>query len=185
MGQLQQSTFTVVCGLLVIFLYLGLLLVEAGSVRSKNVSTVFTRGLACFTISVIISWVCGFAFALSPGHSFIGFHPDFFGLHSLPSNTSLDRYFLTAVVASLPSALSAGPVAEKMHMSGQFVLATLLAGILFPIPAHWVWAEEGWLRVRGVKDTGGALVVHTVGGMADRGLYLSFCRLLGSPQNIV
>ena len=162
----QQSSVTVVCGLLVTLSYLGLLLVEAGSVRRKNVSTVFTRGFTCFSISVVIFWVCGYAFALSPGHSFIGFHPDFFGLHFLPSNSSLDRFFLTSVVASLPSALSAGPVAERAHMSGQLVLATLLAGILFPIPAHWVWAEEGWLRVRGVKDTGGALVVHAVGGVA-------------------
>ena len=166
MSELQQSSITVVCGLLVILLYLGLLLVEAGSVQSKNVSTVFTRGFACFTISVVIFWVCGFSFAISPGHSFIGFHPDFFGLHSLPSNSSLDRFFLTAVVASLPSALSAGPVAERAHMSGQLVLTTLLTGILFPIPAHWVWADDGWLRVRGVKDTGGALVVHAVGGVA-------------------
>ena len=82
--EVEQSTLTVVCGLLVTLFYLGLLLVEAGSVRSKNVSTVFTRGFTCFTISVVIFWVCGFAFALSPGHVFIGFHPDFFGVTPFP-----------------------------------------------------------------------------------------------------
>ena len=162
----EESMFAVVCGLLVILLYLGLLLIEAGSVRSKNVSTVFTRGLACFAISIVLFWICGYAFAVSPGHSFIGFHPDFFGLHSLPSNSSLERFFLTAVMTSLPSALAAGPVAERAHITGQFVLATFLAGVIFPIPAHWVWADDGWLRVRGVKDTGGALVVHVIGGVA-------------------
>ena len=117
-SDVEESMFAVVCGLLVILMYLGLLLIEAGSVRSKNVSTVFTRGLACFAISIVLFWICGYAFAVSPGHSFIGFHPDFFGLHSLPSNSSLERFFLTAVVTSLPSALTAGPVGFGLTMAG-------------------------------------------------------------------
>ena len=51
----DSSLMQVLSGLFVLVLQLGLQLVEAGSIRSKNTSTVFMRGLACLTISVVIS----------------------------------------------------------------------------------------------------------------------------------
>ena len=173
MAEVESPLTEVVCGCLVLLSYLGLLLVEAGSVRSKNVASIFTRGFVCLALTIVIFWMFGYAFAFSTGHPFIGFW-DKFGLGSVVP-TELGHWFLTAVVAALPSALAAGPVAERCHLTGHLVLALFLAGLLFPLPAHWTMAEGGWLQERGVRDAGGALAVHAVGGVAG----LVGCLLVG------
>ena len=164
----------VVCGCLVLLLHLGHLLVEAGSVRKKNVSCVFTRGLLCLALSTTAFWLCGYALAFSPGSGFQGLSFSHLALHSLPPS-SLGHWFLTASLASLPSVIAAGPLAERSHPTSHLVVAPLLAGLVLPLPAHWLWAPEGWLRVQGVRDAGGVLVVHGVGGV----LGLVACALVG------
>jgi len=37
--------------------------------------------------------------------------------------------------------------------------------VLFSIPAHWMWAPNGWLYSMGVIDIAGAGPVHVVGGV--------------------
>ena len=159
------AVLQVVCGLLVLLLQLGLQLVEAGSVRKKNSSAIFMRGLACLTISLLTSWVCGYSFSFSPGHYLLGYSSGWFGLHSVPSYVPA-HWVLHAAVASLPSAMIAASMSERSHLTGHLVLAMVLAGLVYPLPAHWVWHEEGWLYTRGCRDTGGALVVHLASGVA-------------------
>jgi len=97
----------VVSGVLVLLLHLGLLLVEAGAVRRKNVASVFTRGLACLMVTVVLSWVCGFALAMSEGNPFVGTSTGYFGLHTLPA--AAPSWFLATTVAAVPAALAAAP----------------------------------------------------------------------------
>lgn len=163
----------VVSGVLVLLLHLGLLLVEAGAVRRKNVASVFTRGLACLMVTVVLSWVCGFALAMSEGNPFVGTSTGYFGLHALPAASP--SWFLATTVAAVPAALAAAPMAERTHLTGHLLVATVLAAVVLPVPAHWVWAADGWLAARGVTDAGGAMVVHGVGGMVG----LVGCLLVG------
>jgi len=152
-------------GLLVLLLQLGLQLVEAGSIRSKNTSAVFMRGLACLTISLVISWVCGYSFSFSSGHYLLGYSSGWFGLHSVPDYVHA-HWVIHAAVASLPSAIIAASMSERSHLTGHLVLAMVLAGLVYPLPAHWVWHEEGWLYNKGCRDMGGVIMVHVVGGVA-------------------
>ena len=42
---------------------------------------------------------------------------------------------------------------------------SMLNTILFSLPAHWVWATNGWLYTMGAVDIAGAGPVHLVGGL--------------------
>ena len=164
-GSHQLAPHQVSSGLLVLFLLIGLQLVEAGSVRMKNTSAVFMRGIACLTISLLTSWVCGYSFTFSPGNFLLGYSSNWFGLHSVPDDAS-SHWVLHASISSLPSAIIAASMSERSHLTGHLVLATFLGVIVYPLPAHWVWNEEGWLYSSGCRDNGGVLVVHLVSGVA-------------------
>jgi len=159
----DSSMIQVSCGFLVLLLQLGLQLVEAGSIRSKNTSTVFMRGLACLTISVVITWVCGYSFTFSPGHYLLGYDSNWFGLHKV-GNAVQAHWFLHAAVSSLPSSIIAASMTERSHLTGHLVLAAVLAGVVYPLPAHWVWHQQGWLHMKGCRDVGGVIVVHLFSG---------------------
>ena len=70
--------------MLVFLMLLGLLMVEAGCVRSKNAASVFLRGLASLMISLVTSWICGYMFAHSSGHYLIGYDSNYSILHRVP-----------------------------------------------------------------------------------------------------
>ena len=151
--------------LCVLLLHLGLQLVEAGSVRSRSVSSVMMRGLTSLTLTVITTWVCGYCFAFSPGGPMLGTDPAYLVLTSLPS-TNLPHFLLYCSLASLPPAILSGCMSERTHLTGHLIISLLLSLIIVPAPAHWLWTSEGWLAAGGCEDQGGPLTLHLLSGCA-------------------
>ena len=163
--------FRLLYSMLVFLMFLGLLMIEAGCVRSKNVASVFLRGLATLTISLVTSWICGFMFALSSGHYLIGYDSDYATLHrvsevrihrlctlssnkpSLKQGTS-SQWVMYALLSALTSTMVASSMTERTHLTGHLILSALCSLIVFPVSAHWIWHPEGWLAVRGCTDLG-------------------------------
>ena len=58
-----------------------------------------------------------------------------------------------------------GAVAERMSLLAYIICAALYAGLVYPIPAHWIWSG-GWADTAGGLDFSGASVVHISGGAA-------------------
>ena len=57
-----------------------------------------------------------------------------------------------------------GAMAERTKLTSYMVFS-MLNTIVFSLPAHWVWATQGWLYSFGVVDIAGAGPVHLVGGL--------------------
>ena len=55
-------------------------------------------------------------------------------------------------------------MAERTKLTS-YMLFSMFNTLLFCIPAHWVWASNGWLYQLGVVDIAGAGPVHIVGGV--------------------
>ena len=55
-------------------------------------------------------------------------------------------------------------MAERTKLES-YILFSTLNTIVYCIPAHWVWAETGWLYKMGMVDVAGAGPVHLGGGM--------------------
>ena len=55
-------------------------------------------------------------------------------------------------------------MAERTRLEA-YIVFSFINTFVFCIPAHWMWAKDGWLAVMGVIDIAGAGPVHLVGGM--------------------
>lgn len=64
------------------------------------------------------------------------------------------EWVVYGVVSSLIPITVSSSMSERTHLTGHLVLATLVSLFIFPISAHWIWHEEGWLAVRGCTDLG-------------------------------
>jgi len=58
-----------------------------------------------------------------------------------------------------------GAIAERCHFNGYLLFSAVVTGIIYPLPAHWCWAPDGWLAKNGYSDFAGSGVVHMAGGV--------------------
>ena len=57
-----------------------------------------------------------------------------------------------------------GAMAERTKLEA-YILFSMVNILVFSVPAHWVWAQNGWLRQMGIVDIAGDGPVHLVGGV--------------------
>ena len=89
------------------------------------------------------------------------------------------HFFFNFTFAATAASIVSGAVAERCGMWAYFLYSAVLSGFVYPIVAHWVWAQPGWmcawnlyegtsdpLNDVGVVDFAGSGVVHMTGGLA-------------------
>ena len=77
------------------------------------------------------------------------------------------------LAVALAALIPWGSGADRLRLTAGCAAAAVLAAIVFPLFAHWVWAG-GWLAQLGVNfslgagflDPGGAATVHVLGGLS-------------------
>ena len=159
----------VLCSALVFNMQLGFLCLEAGLTRSKNAINVALKNMADFALSVLLYWLYGFGimFGLSQT-GWLGTS------HFLPdvghTDAWLSAFFLfQAMFCATSVTIISGATAERLRFGVYLTLGALVAGLIYPVFGHWVWAGsfadgQGWLGAAGFVDFAGATVVHSVGG---------------------
>jgi ammonium transporter, Amt family len=171
----------------------GLALINAGLGRSRNAAHAMMAALCALSVAAAMYFVCGRAFqgfAGGLGHSihiagksgtaawdWLGAEPWFF--RGLPMN-GLDQNappaFLFAwfgmMAAGLAALIPLGSGAERWRLGAVCASTAVLAGITFPVFAHWTWGG-GWMvqtgasygMGRGYLDAGGSGPIHALGGL--------------------
>jgi ammonium transporter, Amt family len=163
----------------------GIVLINAGLGRSRSAAQALLGNLALIAVTAIVFLFVGATFAGTLGNagvvwhaagktwSLLGLGPFLLrGLAGATRHTQLALMFEFLAVAMLAQ-LPWGSGADRWRLAGGFVAAALLAGIVFPTAAHWVW-NGGWLAQLGTNfslgggflDAGGAGAVHMIGGMS-------------------
>ena len=150
---MESNSPSIIFSMLVLLMLIGIQMIEAGSVRSKNVSSVFLRGLATLTISLVCSWICGYMFTHTSGHFFLGYNSDYLTLNKVPDKEYYD-WVLYSCISSLCSAIVASSMSERTHITGHLILSLFVSLLIFPASAHWIWHPQGWLSVQGCSDLG-------------------------------
>ena len=165
-----NTTLFLISGMVVMFMAAGFCMLEVGLVRSKNAATICLKNIALYSISGIMVWLLGYnlIYGVSEG-GFIGK----FGIWSAGNNlaaelgtgyaASSDWYFQMVFVATAASIVS-GTLAERIKLFPFLIFVAILAGIIYPIQAGWVWGT-GWLDAR-FDDFAGSTLVHSTGGWA-------------------
>jgi len=116
-------------------------------------------------------WVCGYAFSFGedPVHSngFSGFG-DFFA-DNYDDNDDFGmlfaKYFFQLSFATTATTIVSGAMAERTNLRA-YMFFSFINFLSYVFPAHWIWADNGFFRERGVIDVAGCGPVHIVGGTA-------------------
>ncbi len=176
---------TLGCVLLTPLAAAGLMLVNTGLGRSRNAAHLVLSSVAVFGVAALLFFVCGFSiagYAGGPAHTLL--------IHGKGWNwIGAGRFFLSDVHAGnarvavialfqmfcvmLAAIIPLGAAEERWKLSASFVSAGILAGVTYPLFAHWTWGG-GWLSQlgtnyemgRGFLDAGGSGTIQCVGGMA-------------------
>ena len=178
-------------GFLVMFMAAGFAMLEAGLVRSKNVSMQCLKNISLYSIAGLMYWVVGYNLMYTgvDGGYFGGFGTYFFddigvlspGDDATPEQTAAatalaaqiagtgystasDWFFQMVFVATAASIVS-GTVAERIKIGPFLIFVTVLTGFIYPIQGAWKWGA-GWLDGMGFLDFAGSTIVHSVGGWA-------------------
>ncbi len=165
-------------GFLVFWMAAGFAMLEAGLVRSKNVTMQLTKNIALFSIASIMYWLIGFNL-MYPGDawSIAGWMGPLFSPTSLEpvgldaadaaldyASVGSDFFFQLMFVAATASIVS-GTLAERIKLWPFLLFVVLLTGVMYPISGSWQWGG-GWLSEAGFSDFAGSTIVHSVGGWA-------------------
>ncbi|MGJ8562487.1 MAG: ammonium transporter [Alphaproteobacteria bacterium] len=156
-------------GFLVMWMAAGFAMLEAGLVRTKNVSMQCLKNIMLYSVAGLMFWAIGYNLMYTDVNGFFGS----FGAYSWPEagaseggdySVASDWFFQMVFCATTASIVS-GTVAERVKFWPFIIFVVVLTGFLYPITGSWEWGA-GWLDARGFSDFAGSTLVHSVGGWA-------------------
>ena len=166
-------------GFLVMWMAAGFAMLEAGLVRSKNVTTQLTKNIALFSIAAIAYFLVGFNL-MYPGDGWLitGYLGPIFSLTSLePVGAAVEQigdisyasvgsdFFFQLMFCATTASIVSGTIAERMKLWPFLIFTLILTALLYPIEASWQWGG-GWLSELGFSDFAGSTLVHAAGASA-------------------
>lgn len=162
-------------GFLVMWMAAGFAMLEAGLVRSKNVTTQLFKNISLFAIAGIMYWLIGYNL-MYPGDGWtvqgvIGqiFTPK--GLDAVGAGNAEDGYsagsdfFFQLMFCATTASIVSGTLAERVKLWPFLIFTVILTGLIYPIEASWQWGG-GFLSEMGFSDFAGSTLVHAAGGFA-------------------
>jgi len=179
MGGDLDTFYIMFCACLVFLMQAGFAMLEAGSVRSKNVRNVLLKNLLDACVGAIIWYLIGFGIAgASDGNEFLGTEGDDYALSGWKNGTggyAWISFFFSFTFAAAASTIVSGAVAERCQLPAYIIYTCVITGFIYPVVVHWVWTGTGFLSafnpdhiLGGNIDFAGSGVVHMTGGVAGR-----------------
>ena len=174
-----NSLLFLVGGFLVFWMAAGFAMLEAGMVRSKNVTMQLTKNVALFSLAAVFYYLLGYNLMYPLGTwSMEGILSGVWGVAILEAvgigrdaaddygyaSTGSDFFFQLMFCAATASIVS-GALAERIKLWPFLIFTILLTAVIYPIQASWK-RGGGFLDGMGFQDFAGSTVVHSVGGWA-------------------
>ena len=174
-----NSLLFLVGGFLVFWMAAGFSMLEAGLVRSKNVTMQLTKNVALFSLATVFYYLIGYNLMYPLGTwATEGVLSGVWGVAILEAvgvgrdgaddygyaSTGSDFFFQLMFCAATASIVS-GALAERIKLWPFLIFTVLLTSVIYPIQASWKWGG-GFLDGMGFQDFAGSTVVHSVGGWA-------------------
>jgi len=157
-------------GFLVMWMAAGFAMLEAGLVRSKNVSMQCLKNIALYSIAGVMFWIVGYSLM------YTNVNGGYFGTpmpYSWPAAGTANEgdysvasdWFFQMVFCATTASIVSGTLAERIKLWPFLIFTVVLTGVLYPITGSWQWGG-GWLSEAGFSDFAGSSLVHSVGGWA-------------------
>ena len=161
-------------GFLVMWMAAGFAMLEAGLVRTKNVSMQCLKNISLYSVAGLMFWVVGYKIMYGGG-AFVGS----FEIMSFTPNdaetgySSYSDWFFQMVFCATTASIVSGAVAERMKFWPFIIFTVLLTGFIYPIVGAWEWGggflnSDGFIATFGSEfsDFAGSTLVHSTGGWA-------------------
>jgi|TARA_B110000285_G_scaffold93787_1_gene107222 Amt family ammonium transporter len=146
-----NTMFFLISGAMVMWMAAGFTALEAGSVRTKNVTEILTKNVALFAAASIAFLFLGYRIMYGWNEP---------GTHSMYA----DFFFQMVFVATAMSVVS-GAVAERKKLWSFLIFAVIFSAIIYPLEGSWTWGG-GFLSQLGFFDFAGSGIVHMAGAAA-------------------
>ena len=178
------NTFSfLIWGALVMWMCAGFTMLESGSVRTKNASTICLKNLGIYSIAGLAYFVIGYNLM------YVDIVGGFIGSFNLMYQSSADElallggdesataavvgngystmsdWFFQMVFVATAASIVSGALAERVKMWPFFLFTLALTAVIYPIVGAWTWGG-GWLAELGFQDFAGSTIVHSTGGWA-------------------
>jgi Amt family ammonium transporter len=154
-------------GFLVMWMAAGFAMLEAGFVRTKNVSMQCLKNITLYSVAGLMFYLVGYQLMYGGG--------DYFGKLAIMSFTPEDAgtgyssysdWFFQMVFCATTASIVSGTVAERIKFWPFVIFTVLLTGFIYPIVGSWEWGG-GFLDAKfGFSDFAGSTLVHSTGGWA-------------------
>src|ERR1700694_4119400 len=166
-----NTAWTLVTAFLVFFMQAGVMMLEGGFARTREVSNIMIECIIDTAMCGIFVFAFGFAFMFGNGNGWIGYH--FFFLQGIPhpygtTGVAFLAFFLFHFAfADTASTIVSGAMVGRTGFKGDLIYSIGVSGLIYPIFGHWIWGPNGWLSTMTVPfhDFAGSTVVHTIGGV--------------------
>lgn len=160
-------------GFLVFWMAAGFAMLEAGLVRSKNVTMQLTKNIALFSIAGIMYWAIGYNLMYpGDGWTISGYLGQLFSPKSIGGEPDLatgysagSDFFFQLMFCATTASIVSGTLAERIKLMPFLIFTVILTAFIYPIEASWQWGG-GWLSEAGFSDFAGSTLVHAAGGFA-------------------
>ncbi len=174
-----NSLLFLIGGFLVFWMAAGFSMLEAGLVRSKNVTMQLTKNMGLFGLACLAYYAVGYNLMYPLGTWAIdGVLSGVWGVAILEvvgvDAAGVDDYsyaatgsdfFFQLMFAAATASIVSGALAERIKLWPFLVFTIILTGVIYPLQASWKWGG-GFLDQMGFLDFAGSTVVHSVGGWA-------------------
>ncbi len=166
-----SSLLFLIGGFLVMFMAAGFAMLEAGLVRSKNVSMQCLKNIALYSVAGLMFWVVGYNLMYdgvvadtgwmgTPTPKVIPATDADAGSYAAGSD-----WFFQMVFCAATASIVSGTIAERIKFWPFIIFTAVLTGVIYPIQGSWEWGA-GWLNGIGFSDFAGSTLVHSTGGWA-------------------
>jgi Amt family ammonium transporter len=169
---------------LVPFAGAGLALVNTGLGRSRSAAHAALAALCAVAVAALVYCAIGFAWQGFPGRpahaisigakswNWIAAEPLFLRGIALDGSAVSLAILLEMLSVGLAALIPLGSGGDRWRLGASCASTALLAGVTYPLFAHWVWGG-GWLAQLGVNyglghgflDAGGSGSIQVVGGL--------------------
>ncbi|MEA3497429.1 MAG: ammonium transporter [Campylobacterota bacterium] len=150
-----DTFFALFAFVLIIFMVPGFAMLEAGLVRTKNVTAVLMMNTMIYAVASMAFLLVGYSIAFGS-----------FGSDSMSQWAAF--LFQMAFVGKIINIVSGG-VSERARIIPFVFFAILMGGFIYPTVVNWAWGADmldGTVLDLTMYDLAGSTVIHSTGGWA-------------------
>ncbi len=150
-----DTFFTLFAMVLIIFMVPGFAMLEAGLVRTKNVSAVLTTNIMIYAIASMAFLLIGYTIA--------------FGSWENSSQSIWAAFLFQMAFVGKTLNIMSGGVSERVRMIPLAIFTVAMGAVIYPLVVNISWGADiiaGTMLDIDMYDLAGSTVIHSTGGWA-------------------